>query len=64
MVKVKSTTYPKERPNFNDWCEMFKVSSMYIDREGMNKANRIMSLWDGFAKTKQYFVSKIKESDE
>jgi hypothetical protein len=43
---------------------MFKVSSLYVDREGKNNANRIMSLWDGFAKTKELFIKKIKTEED
>jgi len=64
MIKLKSTTYPSERPDFNKWCDMFKVSSLYVDREGKNNANRIMSLWDGFAKTKELFIKKIKTEED
>ena len=58
-LNVKST-YPVNKPAFNEWCEMFKVSTLYIDRSGYDNAQRIMELWDGFAKTKQYFIKRIK----
>ena len=61
-LKLSSTIYPKHRPNFNDWCKEFKVSQYYFDRSGIHKAQIIMSLWDGYSNTKQYFVSiKIEE---
>lgn len=56
--KVKSI-YPKDRPSFNDWCRQFKVSSMYVDREGINNAQFIMSLWDGYSNMKQFFVKPL-----
>lgn len=54
-LKVK-TTYPSTRPPFNEWCNMFKVSSMHIDRKPIENANRIMALWDGYLNTKRLFV--------
>jgi hypothetical protein len=57
--KVKSI-YPKDRPSFNEWCQQFKVSSMYADREGINNAQFIMSLWDGYSNMKEFFVKPLK----
>lgn len=62
QIKVKSS-YPKSRPSFNDWCAMFKVSSLYVDREGINNAQRIMSLWDGYTNTKQFFIKPLKQTE-
>jgi hypothetical protein len=56
--KVKSI-YPKDKPSFNEWCSQFKVSSLYTDRQGINNAQRIMSLWDGYTNTKQFFVKPL-----
>jgi len=51
------TIYPTDRPNYNEWCKQFNVSRLYQSREGINNAQRIMSLWDSFTKTKLKFVS-------
>lgn len=58
-LNVRSS-YPSEKPNFNDWCKMFKVSTLYVDRTGYDNAQRIMELWDGYTKTKQHFIKAIK----
>jgi hypothetical protein len=63
MEKTR-TLIPQHRPPFNEWCEMFNVSRSYVRREGINNAQRIMSLWDGFAKTKELFIKKKFKSDE
>jgi len=60
--KVKSV-YPSEKPSFNDWCKMFNVSQLYVERSGLNNAQRIMQLWDGFHNTKQFFITAIKTED-
>ena len=54
-LKVK-TTYPDNKPTFNEWCTMFRVSSLHIDRKPIQNANRIMALWDGYLNTKELFV--------
>jgi len=56
-INVK-TTYPTDRPNFNDWCKEFKFGCRHIDRSGVHNAQRIMALWDGFLNTKINFVTK------
>jgi len=61
-LKVKSI-YPKDRPSFNEWCQQFKVSSMYADREGINNAQLIMSLWDGLTNMKEFFVKPLKTAE-
>lgn len=53
-----TTTYPDQRLEFNEWCEQFKVSTMYVDRTPIMNAQRIMSLWDGFFKMKEMFIRK------
>lgn len=63
QLQVK-TIYPKDRPSFNDWCKLFNVSRLYIEREGINNAQRIMSLWDGYSETKKYFTNiKINNNE-
>jgi len=52
------TIYPTDRPSYNEWCKQFNVSRLYQSREGINNAQRIMSLWDSFTKNKIKFVSK------
>jgi hypothetical protein len=54
-LKVK-TIVPLERPSFNEWCEMFKVSTQYIDKAAIRNAERIMSLWDGCLGTKNNYI--------
>lgn len=54
-LKVK-TTLPDQRPSFTEWCKMFNVSKMYVDRTPIQNANRIMSLWDGYLNTKELFI--------
>ena len=54
-LKVK-TTYPEKKPSFQEWCEMFRVSSLYVDRTPIQNANRIMELWDGYIGTKSVFI--------
>jgi hypothetical protein len=61
-MKVRSI-YPTDKPSFNEWCKMFNVSKLYADRTGINNAQRIMELWDGFANMKQYFIKPIKTND-
>jgi len=63
QLQVK-TSYPTEKPSFNDWCEQFNVSRLYQSREGIDNAQRIMSLWDGYSHTKQIFVNIKTDSDE
>lgn len=63
QLQVK-TSYPTERPTFNDWCKQFNVSRLYQSREGIDNAQRIMSLWDGYARTKQLFVNFKTSNDE
>lgn len=29
MIKIKSTTYPENRPSFNEWAKEFRVSQLY-----------------------------------
>lgn len=53
------TIFPSERPSFNEWCKLFNVSALYKGREGMNNAQRIMSLWNGYSNNKEYFQFKI-----
>jgi hypothetical protein len=52
------TIYPTDRPNYNEWCKQFNVSRLYQSREGINNAQRIMSLWDSFSENKLKFVPK------
>lgn len=54
-LKVK-TTHPTDRPSFSEWCKMFNVSRLYVDRTPIQNANRIMSLWDGYLNTKELFI--------
>ena len=63
QLQVKTTT-PTNRPTFNEWCEQFNVSRLYQSREGIDNAQRIMSLWDGYTKTKQLFVNFKTSNDE
>lgn len=58
------TTIPTDRPSFNDWCKEFNVSRSYQSREGIDNAQRIMSLWDGYSRTKQLFVNFKTNNDE
>lgn len=30
QIKVSKTIYPNDKPPFNEWCNQFRVSSMYI----------------------------------
>jgi hypothetical protein len=60
QLKVR-TTYPTNQPSFNDWCKEFKFGSRCVKREGIDNANRIMQLWDGFMKTKEKFI-KLTEN--
>jgi hypothetical protein len=64
MQEKVTTIYPKTRPSFNEWCQQFNVSRQYISREGINNAQRIMSLWDGFSRNKQYFVTLKTSNNE
>jgi hypothetical protein len=52
------TIIPENRPNYNEWCKQFNVSRLYQSREGINNAQRIMSLWDSFSENKLKFVPK------
>jgi len=63
-MKGFKTSYPKERPSFNEWCKEFNFGIRYAHREGINNAQRIMSLWDGFAKTKQIFINLKSGNDK
>ena len=62
-MKVK-TIYTTPRPSFNDWCKEFNVSRLYVPREGIDNAQRIMQLWDGFSKCKNIFVTKKPDNNE
>jgi hypothetical protein len=68
MSQLRVTSiYPTNQPEFNDWCKEFKFGSRCVKREGINNANRIMQLWDGFMKTKDKFIKlteniRIKEN--
>jgi len=62
QLQIK-TTYPADKLTFNEWCEQFNVSRLYQCREGIDNAQRIMSLWDGYSQTKQMF-KKIKTQDD
>ena len=61
-MKVK-TIYITPRPSFNDWCREFNVSRLYTPRQGIDNAQRIMELWDGFSKCKNIFI-KIKTNND
>lgn len=61
---IKSTCYPKNRPDFNTWCKEMRVSVMYEDGSGRGNAHRIMSLWDGVHKFKQIFIKKISTNED
>jgi len=63
QLQIK-TTYPTERLSFNDWCKQFNVSRMYQSREGIDNAQRIMSLWDGYSRTKTIFNNIKTQNDE
>ena len=54
-LKVK-TIYPLDRPNFNEWCKLFKVSSQYVDKTAIRNAERIMGLWDGYTNNKTKYI--------
>ena len=58
------TSYPTEKLSFNEWCRQFNVSRLYQLREGIDNAQRIMSLWDGYSRTKQLFVNFKMNDDE
>ena len=59
-LKVK-TTYPDNQPDFNAWCEMFKVSTRYPDKTPIENAKRIMELWDGLIRMKQFYKKPINQ---
>jgi hypothetical protein len=63
QLQIKTTT-PTSRPTFNEWCKLFNVSRLYQSREGIDNAQRIMSLWDGYSQTKQLFVNFKTSNDE
>lgn len=58
------TTYPQNRPTFNEWCQMYNVSKGYCDRTGIHNAQRIMQLWNGFSKMKEIFVNTKSGNDD
>ena len=59
------TIQPVNRPDYNTWCKEFNFGARYARREGIDNAMRIMSLWDGFAKMKEIYISKkMDESDD
>jgi hypothetical protein len=62
QIKVKST-YPAERIPFNEWCEMFKVSTRYVDKTYIHNAERIMALWDGCLGTKEKYIKPLSNKD-
>lgn len=47
VLNVKSI-YPVSRPSYNEWCKEFNFGARCVNREGINNAQRIMALWDGF----------------
>lgn len=58
LLKVK-TLLPDNRPSFNEWCAMFKVSSRVLkDSTPIKNAQRIMDLWDGFTNSKTKLALK------
>ena len=58
------TTYPTNRPPFNEWCEEFKVSTRYIDQSPIENAKRIMQLWNGLLKMKTTFKKPLTQNEE
>lgn len=58
-MKIK-TLIPTDRLPFNEWCKLFNVSRLYVDRTGINNAQKIMELWNGYSGQKEIFIDKIK----
>ena len=48
---------PINKPPYNEWCKEFKVSSRVQNREGIDRANTIMSQWN-----QNKFKENIKQS--
>lgn len=57
------TCYPMDRPDFNTWCKMFNVSKEYADKTGIQNAQRIMQLWNGYDKMKDIFKNLKSGND-
>jgi hypothetical protein len=62
-LKVRSI-YPIDRPSYNEWCREFNFGARYVKREGIDNAQRIMSLWDSSINMKKKFVPRsLNEKD-
>lgn len=57
MKHLNVRTLPTEQPPYNEWCEEFKVSSRVQKREGIDRANLIMSEWNH-----KQFKNNLKQS--
>ena len=57
MKHLNVRTLPIEKPPYNEWCEEFKVSSRVQKREGIDRANLIMSQWNH-----KQFKNNLKQS--
>lgn len=50
-------TLPIKQPPYNEWCKEFKVSSRVQNREGIDRANLMMSQWNH-----KQFKNNLKQS--
>lgn len=57
VLNVKSI-YPTDRPDYNEWCKEFKFGVRCAEREGINNAQLMMSLWNGYIGMKEKFIRR------
>lgn len=63
QIKVTSI-YPTDKPDFNTWCNMFKVSSRLTkDDTPLTNAQRIMELWNGWDNMKEKFIKRMRTEE-